>query len=529
MSWTAETNIKGPAGPPGGLGEAPTDGQTYGRQGSTASWQIVTGGGGTPATATPLVESGAGAVGTSLKYAREDHVHPLGPGGGGTAATITFTPAGNIAATNVQAALVELDNEKVAKAGDTMTGNLTINKSNPSLVLQKTAFTGQANQLAGYNGANPRWALALGDSTNEGGSSSGSDFTLYNYTDAGGPLGTPLVITRSNGNVALTGMLTLPATAPSTGNHATNKTYVDNAIAAKPGTIVSDTPPAGAPDGTMWFESDTGLTFVRYNDGNTTQWVQAPAIAQRITPVRGQLGGLTLSTAGSSATFGIAAGEAADSTNAVLMQLASAFTKTTGAWAVGNGVGALDTGAIAAAAWYHVFLIRRPDTGVVDVAVSATATPANGPTLGVNIPAAYTQFRRIGSMKTVASQWTKFIQLGDEFLWDVPVADASGTTFGTTAITPGLTVPTGVQVNALLSGLLYNAAGTYVLFTSPDQTNTVASVTAVSVYVIAANTGYSGLNIRTSTSAQIRVVASAASTLLYISTFGWIDRRGRDA
>lgn len=32
-----------------------------------------------PANATPLVESGGGAVGTSLLYARQDHVHPLGP------------------------------------------------------------------------------------------------------------------------------------------------------------------------------------------------------------------------------------------------------------------------------------------------------------------------------------------------------------------------------------------------------------------------------------------------------------------
>jgi hypothetical protein len=47
-------------------------------------------------------------------------------GGGGTAATTTFAPAGNIAATNVQAAIVELDNEKVAKSGDTMTGPLSV-------------------------------------------------------------------------------------------------------------------------------------------------------------------------------------------------------------------------------------------------------------------------------------------------------------------------------------------------------------------------------------------------------------------
>jgi hypothetical protein len=39
---------------------------------------------------------------------------------------VSVTPAGNIAATNVQGALEELDNEKLAKAGGTVTGELLI-------------------------------------------------------------------------------------------------------------------------------------------------------------------------------------------------------------------------------------------------------------------------------------------------------------------------------------------------------------------------------------------------------------------
>jgi len=38
---------------------------------------------------------------------------------------------------------------------------------------------------------------------------------------------------------------------------------------------VADTPPPGAVDGTMWWESDTGQLYVRYNDGSSTQWVIA--------------------------------------------------------------------------------------------------------------------------------------------------------------------------------------------------------------------------------------------------------------
>ncbi|MGY3119135.1 hypothetical protein ACVWXQ_003072 [Bradyrhizobium sp. S3.14.4] len=45
---------------------------------------------------------------------------------------------------------------------------------------------------------------------------------------------------------------------------------------AGPSTItVSDTPPVGAADNTLWWESDTGLLYVRVNDGSSTQWVIA--------------------------------------------------------------------------------------------------------------------------------------------------------------------------------------------------------------------------------------------------------------
>ena len=44
---------------------------------------------------------------------------------------------------------------------------------------------------------------------------------------------------------------------------------------------VSDTPPSTPDVGNLWFESDTGLTFIYYDDGNTSQWVEvggAPGI-----------------------------------------------------------------------------------------------------------------------------------------------------------------------------------------------------------------------------------------------------------
>jgi hypothetical protein len=50
--------------------------------------------------------------------------------------------------------------------------------------------------------------------------------------------------------------------------------FVAAAIASSAaGVTISDTPPVGAPDNSLWWESDSGLLYVRYNDGDTTQWV----------------------------------------------------------------------------------------------------------------------------------------------------------------------------------------------------------------------------------------------------------------
>jgi hypothetical protein len=64
-------------------------------------------------------------------------------GGGGNALSVAFTPTGNVSATDVQTAIAEVDTEKVAKAGDSMTGSLTLplgSATTPSL-----NFTGELN------------------------------------------------------------------------------------------------------------------------------------------------------------------------------------------------------------------------------------------------------------------------------------------------------------------------------------------------------------------------------------------------
>ncbi len=79
-----------------------------------------------PSNATPLI-NGVATPGVSPLGSRGDHVHPTdttrAPVSAGTASGTSFTPAGSITATDVQAALVEIDAEKANLASPTFTGN----------------------------------------------------------------------------------------------------------------------------------------------------------------------------------------------------------------------------------------------------------------------------------------------------------------------------------------------------------------------------------------------------------------------
>lgn len=238
------------------------------------------------------------------------------------------------------------------------------------------------------------------------------------------------------------------------------------------------------------------------------------------------LSGLTLSAAGSSATFGISAGAANDSSNADLMLLASAYTKTTSAWAVGTGNGALDTGAIAINTWYHVHEIKRPDTSVVDVCVSLNAA---APTLGVNIPAAYTRNRRVGSLKTDgAGQWIKFTQTADNFIWAAPVNDVNGIASTTARVNTALSVPTGLVVSALFRGTNANGGAAAITLFASLQENDVAPTNANNdLYVVVGGTASVNCERLTDTSGQIGVRSNATTGVISITTYGWKDTRGK--
>lgn len=251
----------------------------------------------------------------------------------------------------------------------------------------------------------------------------------------------------------------------------------------------------------------------------------------------GHLFGLTLSNNGTDPTndIDIAAGKCRSDDDTTDMVLASALTKQLDAsWAVGTNAGGRASGAAIANTTYHVFLIKRPDTGVVDVAFDTSATGAN---IAANTDAAYTKKRRIGSIVRSGSVIRAFKQDGDTFIWSVPSGDVSVTNPGTSAVLRTMTLPVGIRVQAIISAFGYAntaAANTSSIFISdPSITDSVPSNSVFNL------TSYNGGSVEnqngstvyvfTNTSAQVRsrVQQSAAGTVLVMNTLGWIDTRGR--
>jgi Chaperone of endosialidase len=97
----------------------------------------------------------------------------------------------------------------VAKAGDTMTGDLYLNKADPQIFLKKTSGN-QVCSIVAQNGSSTRWQLSIANNNAESGSNAGSDFVIYRYNDAGAFLDQPLAISRTSGNVTLSGTLITP-------------------------------------------------------------------------------------------------------------------------------------------------------------------------------------------------------------------------------------------------------------------------------------------------------------------------------
>lgn len=242
----------------------------------------------------------------------------------------------------------------------------------------------------------------------------------------------------------------------------------------------------------------------------------------------GHLFGLTLSNNVADATndIDVAVGAARDGADTANIRLSVAITKRLdAAWEVGTNQGGLDTGAVGNGT-YHLWLIKRPDTGVVDVLFSLSAT---APTM----PASYTLKRRIGAVIRSAGAILPFVQSGNAFELKSYVLDVDVANLGATATSYALTVPTGISVEAEINFVCFKASSSpEVNIYSPLRTDQAADNSAARVVNVTssavAGQGAGRLRITTNTSGQIRAVCTLSATTLRIATSGWIDTRGRD-
>ena len=211
-AWVFRTNIAGPEGPEGSAGPQ-----------------------GEPGPQGPQGETGPS-------------------GAGGTASSITVTPAGGISSINVQAALQELDTEKVSKSGDVMTGSLTLPVG--SAATPSANFTGATNYGIFYlPGAfnisiagNARFSLTATDLTLTtrlrvaDGTQALPGFSFYPETSSGlfrkgggaismSALDSEVMNWNATDKVTTAyGPIVLPVANPTDAAHASHKGYVDGQI-----------------------------------------------------------------------------------------------------------------------------------------------------------------------------------------------------------------------------------------------------------------------------------------------------------
>ena len=173
----------------------------------------------------------------------------------------------------------------------------------------------------------------------------------------------------------------------------------------------------------------------------------------------------------------IAAGKCRDSTDTVDIVLAAEITKQIdSAFVAGNDAGGLDTGAVAAAKVYSMWLIKRSDTGVVDALFSLSMT---APTM----PANYDYKRFIGYVWTLDAAATikPFIMTESGEIWFtkasqcivVTGAKTSYTSYAESPVDLSGDLPTG-HYDSVLFGCKAATTATIINLSS-DGTNNISN------------------------------------------------------
>ncbi|MGE4231943.1 MAG: hypothetical protein AB7F43_01320 [Bacteriovoracia bacterium] len=240
---------------------------------------------------------------------------------------------------------------------------------------------------------------------------------------------------------------------------------------------------------------------------------------------RGYIDGFILSNNSGDANndIDISAGKARDSADAYDLETSTTITKQLdAAWAAGSAAGGLFSGSKAASTWYHVFLIRKDADGTIDAGFDTSVS-------GANIPAGYSNFRRIGSILTDGSSNIRgFNQYGNTFMWKDTTgsAEVSSQTINDTYTAYTMRVPSGLSVEAMIS--FFASYGS----NNPAWSARTPGTTNVVLIGRSENNGateYGNFRIYTDTSAQVEYRSNGVNgATLTAYANGWVDPRGSE-
>jgi hypothetical protein len=226
----------------------------------------------------------------------------------------------------------------------------------------------------------------------------------------------------------------------------------------------------------------------------------------------------------------IAVGHIKDTTDAHVMQLTSAFTKTVAStFAVGTGLGGLsDDDTLSTAQWLGIFLLGK-STSPTSCDVIIATTTAKSLSDAVATAAGFDISRLIGyGFTDGTSDFIPYILDGnDKYLWSVPPAIVTTSTASRQSET--MQCPPFQNVLATVTAHRPVAGGSalYVLATNLSQTDTTPSATVYSVNALPDTTfdtsGTVDLSIKTDGSSRIGIRPSTVAASAEVQTIarGW--------
>lgn len=287
------------------------------------------------------------------------------------------------------------------------------------------------------------------------------------------------------------------------------------------------TPPDDPVAFMRWRDTSASLPALFIRNAANTAWVSISEDQGIALSYTGMLFGLTLANNVGDANNDVDIGTgvaASDDALPVLMALTGAMTKRLdAAWAAGSGNGGLDTGSKANNAWYYVWLIRNPTSGVVDVLFSASAT---APTM----PSGYSQKRRLaGALRTdSAGNLVAFRMSGRRISWRAtPALAFNSTTLGTTAQTFTPLVPTAFKTRVeYRAQATVGASLAAVLVSDPDVNDELPDTGALPLGSFIAPSTFTNTimgECLTSPTGTLRIRSSLANTTVRLVVIAWED------